>query len=114
MAKVPVPMQTVALKPADDDFSDPQTIDRWNIHSLVLAPVSVEKGWLKLADGDASDYAKAAEAISLIKGTDSIARCRNTARRIAEEAKHHLDPLPDSEYKSAMCQLVDFFVSRDR
>lgn len=63
VAKVPVPMQTVALKPADDDFSDPQTIDRWNIHSLVFAPVSVEKGWLKLADGDASDYAKAERVI---------------------------------------------------
>ncbi|TQS76743.1 MAG: polyprenyl synthase [Methanomethylophilus alvi] len=68
----------------------------------------------EIFEDPASDYAKAAEAISLIKGTDSIARCRNTARRIAEEAKHHLDPLPDSEYKSAMCQLVDFFVSRDR
>ncbi|KUE73901.1 polyprenyl synthase [Candidatus Methanomethylophilus sp. 1R26] len=68
----------------------------------------------EIFEDPSSDYAEAAEAIALIKSTDSISRCRAVAESIADEAKHHLDPLPDSEYKTAMCQLVDFFVSRDR
>ena len=56
----------------------------------------------------------AAECISLIKKTDSIARCREKARAIADEAKASLGFAPDSVYKRSLIGLIDFFVSRDR
>ena len=61
-----------------------------------------------------STYDDAAECISLIKKTDSIARCREKARAIADEAKASLGFAPDSVYKRSLIGLIDFFVSRDR
>lgn len=61
-----------------------------------------------------SDYDDAREAIELIKGTDSIQRCRAMAERIAGEAKQCIAGLPDSVYKRSLMDLGDFIVSRDR
>ncbi len=61
-----------------------------------------------------SDYDEAAEAIELIKKTDSVERCYVLARTFAEKAKECLAPIPDSIYKQTLCNIVDFIVSRDR
>ena len=63
VARIPVPIQMRAVCEADDDFSVPGTLDRWNVHSLVLAPVSVREGWLSLGDADPYGHAKAERVI---------------------------------------------------
>lgn len=63
VARIPVPMRMKALSDANDDFSDSKTLDQWNINSLILAPVSIENGWLSLADEDPYDYARVERVI---------------------------------------------------
>lgn len=68
VAKIPVPVRTEAMQHADDDFADAKTFDKWNIMSLVYAPVSVAelpgKGKaLRMADKDHFDFAKAERVI---------------------------------------------------
>jgi octaprenyl-diphosphate synthase len=81
---------------------------------LAMQDPKVGKRVAEIFDDPSSDYDDAAEAIALIKTTDSVQRCRARAAEIGEEAKKHLACVPDSEYKESLCQLVDFFVSRDR
>jgi len=68
----------------------------------------------EIFEDSASDYDEAAEAIELIKKTDSIERCYALARSYAEKAKASLADIPDSVYKQTLCNIVDFIVSRDR
>lgn len=63
VARVPLPVQTRTLKQANDDFANPQTLNLWNINSLILAPVSANDGWLTLTDSDPYDYARAERII---------------------------------------------------
>jgi geranylgeranyl pyrophosphate synthase len=56
----------------------------------------------------------AAEAIELIKKTDSIERCRALASAYAERAKAVIAGLPASVYKDSLVSLVDYILSRDR
>lgn len=65
VARVPVPVLTVATAHADDDFSKFDKLadlTMWNIHSPVWAPVSLAekcgRKWLTLADGDPFEVAK--------------------------------------------------------
>ncbi|MCM1163636.1 MAG: exo-alpha-sialidase [Muribaculaceae bacterium] len=64
VARIPVPVQTVASAHADEDFADFTDLAHltmWNIYSPVLAPVSLEqtegRTWLTLADSDPFDLA---------------------------------------------------------
>lgn len=70
VARVHVPVLTVASAHADDDFDRFATIDSltmWNIHSPLWAPVSLEnhdgRRWLTLRDKDPFDVAKAERKI---------------------------------------------------
>lgn len=63
VARIPVPLRTVSLSEANDNFSNAKTLDLWNINSLILAPVGIENGWLSLADEDPYDYARAERVI---------------------------------------------------
>ncbi len=54
------------------------------------------------------------EALALIRSTDSVDRCLQIARRFATEAVEYLDAVPDSRYKTALLQLADYIVCRDR
>ncbi len=61
VARIPVPVKTVATSQADDDFSKYKTLSAltsWNIYSPVMAPVSLNGKWLQLKDEDSFDYAK--------------------------------------------------------
>ena len=53
-------------------------------------------------------------ALELIKRTDSIERCRQTAERIADEAVTAIRKLPESEYRDSLEGLAKYIVSRDR
>ena len=53
-------------------------------------------------------------ALELIKRTDSIERCRQTAERIADEAVAAIRKLPESEYRDSLEGLAKYIVSRDR
>lgn len=64
VARIPVPIRTQAIADADDDFSNPETLNNWNIYSLVKAPIVVKDGWLEIADADPYDYAKAERVIT--------------------------------------------------
>ncbi|MBQ0072714.1 MAG: exo-alpha-sialidase [Prevotella sp.] len=63
VAKVPVPVRSVALEHANDNFSHEDTFNKWNIMSLICAPVKIEKDQLMLADSDPLDFAKAERII---------------------------------------------------
>lgn len=65
VARVPVPVQTVAVEHADEDFGKfgkLSELDMWNIYSPVWAPVSLQdkdgKTWLTLSDKDPFDVSK--------------------------------------------------------
>ncbi len=54
------------------------------------------------------------KALKLIAGTDSIRRCMDKAREIAEKALTFLDPISESAYKESLKSLARFVVDRDR
>lgn len=65
VSRIPVPVQTVADRHADENFSDYKGLPEltmWNIYSPVWAPVSLEekdgKTWLTLKDKDPYDVSK--------------------------------------------------------
>lgn len=65
VARIPVPVQTVAVEHADEDFGKfgkLSELDMWNIYSPVWAPVSLQKKdgktWLTLSDKDPYDVSK--------------------------------------------------------
>ncbi|MFA5452273.1 MAG: polyprenyl synthetase family protein [Candidatus Methanomethylophilaceae archaeon] len=55
-----------------------------------------------------------AEALELIKKTDSIEKCRLKAEKAADKAIESIGNIPDSEYKDAFISLARYIVSRDR
>ena len=70
VAHIPVPVRLQACGHADDDFSRYASIhdlETWNTYSPVMAPVSLDKQWLLLTDGDPFDYAKAERLVPASK-----------------------------------------------
>jgi hypothetical protein len=77
VAHIPVPVQTEAHSHADGkEFASSgfpagvSTLSRlttWNIYSPVMAPVSLEDGWLTLSDCDPFDYARVERKIPATK-----------------------------------------------
>jgi len=63
---------------------------------------------------DAPEWSDIAEAVDLIKKTDSITRCAEKAKSIVNHAKVFLNDLDPSEYKTALFEMADYIVSRDR
>lgn len=55
-----------------------------------------------------------AEALELIRSTDSVDRCLSKAREYVDEAVGYMDSIPDSIYKDALLDLASYIVSRDR
>lgn len=54
------------------------------------------------------------EAIDLFQEAGSIDYSKDLAEKYAEEAKSHLQSLPNSEYKNLLEEVVDFMISRSR
>ena len=63
---------------------------------------------------DEADENDVAEALDLIKKTESIEICRKKAEDIVDEALRHLEPLPGSVYKDSLISLARYIVDRDR
>lgn len=55
-----------------------------------------------------------AEALKLIRSTDSVDRCLSKAREYVDEAVGYIDSVPDSIYKDALLDLASYIVRRDR
>lgn len=55
-----------------------------------------------------------AEALELIRSTDSVDRCLSKAREYVDEAVGCMDSVPDSIYKDALLDLASYIVRRDR
>lgn len=55
-----------------------------------------------------------AEALELIRSTDSVDRCLSKAREYVDEAVGYMDFVPDSIYKDALLDLASYIVRRDR
>lgn len=55
-----------------------------------------------------------AEALELIRSTDSVDRCLSKAREYVVEAVGYMDSVPDSIYKDALLDLASYIVRRDR
>lgn len=70
VTRIPVPVQTEAHTHADDDFANYSSLSQltqWNIYSPLLAPVSLDGKWLRLADKDLFDYARVDRMIPATK-----------------------------------------------
>ena len=55
-----------------------------------------------------------AEALELIRSTDSVDRCLSKAREYVDEAVGYMDSVPDSIYKDALLDLASYIIRRDR
>ncbi len=55
-----------------------------------------------------------AEALELIRSTDSVDRCLSKAREYVDKAVGYIDSVPDSIYKDALLDLASYIVRRDR
>lgn len=55
-----------------------------------------------------------AEALELIRSTDSVDRCLSKAREYVDEAVGYMNSVPDSIYKDALLDLASYIVRRDR
>ena len=55
-----------------------------------------------------------AEALELIRSTDSVDSCLSKAREYVDEAVGYMDSVPDSIYKDALLDLASYIVRRDR
>ena len=55
-----------------------------------------------------------AEALELIRSTDSVDRCLSKAREYVDEAVGYMDSVTDSIYKDALLDLASYIVRRDR
>ena len=55
-----------------------------------------------------------AEALELIRSTDSVDRCLSKAREYVDEAVGYMDSVPNSIYKDALLDLASYIVRRDR
>lgn len=69
---------------------------------------------------DLSKYHKAdlsaeeiAEAIALLEDSGVLPAVRQKSEKLIADAKNGLSVVPDSEYKTMMMELVDFFIARD-
>jgi hypothetical protein len=70
VAHIPVPVQTEAHRHADGkEFKVTQisNLSTWNIYSPVMAPVSLNNGWLTFSDSDPFDYARVERKIPATK-----------------------------------------------
>ena len=117
VARVPVPVQTVATAHANDNFADfgkLSDLTMWNIYSPVWAPVSLEKKdgntWLTLADKDPFDVSKVERKIpptrELSVEYDIVAEQNDHGNLLIEfvddegTACARLDLTPDGEFRS--------------
>ncbi|MEO1398353.1 MAG: polyprenyl synthetase family protein, partial [Pseudomonadota bacterium] len=63
-------------------------------------------------ESDASDEAALEHALTLIRSHNAISDTVARARHYGEIARDALAPLPQSEHKQALLDVVDFCVSR--
>jgi hypothetical protein len=67
VASIPVPITDKVSKDANDHFESAATLEKWNIFSPRMAPVTVSGNALLLRDSDPFDYAKAERVIPAAK-----------------------------------------------
>ncbi|MDE5724929.1 MAG: exo-alpha-sialidase [Duncaniella sp.] len=117
VARVPVPVELVASRHADENFADYPAISdltMWNIYSPVWAPVSLEekngKRWLTLRDKDPYDVSKVERKLPptrrLTVEFDLMAEQNNHGDLLIEfvddkgTACARLDMTPEGEFRS--------------
>jgi heptaprenyl diphosphate synthase len=66
----------------------------------------------QLLAGDLRDDDRHAEALALLRANPALAQARETTRGVGAEAVRLLAPLPDSEAKAALTELVTSVVDR--
>ncbi len=67
VSKIPVPVKDKELKHVDENFSNPATINNWNLYSPVWCRTGVKDDALTMADSDPFDYAKAERLFPVAK-----------------------------------------------
>jgi heptaprenyl diphosphate synthase len=67
---------------------------------------------LDLLDGDLTDDVRHAEALALLRDHPGLAAARDDLRRIADDARSVLEPLPDGAARLALESLCDAVVTR--
>ena len=96
---------TAGLSSVAKKYSD----EAYNAFTLGNATLSSEL--FEKADVTTDDVA---EALELIRSTDSVDRCLSKAREYVDEAVGYMDSVPDSIYKDALLDLASYIVRRDR
>lgn len=67
VSKISVPVKEKETKQVDDDFSNPATINKWNLYSPLWCRTVLYEKKLNLADSDPFDYAKAERVFPVTK-----------------------------------------------
>ncbi|MEV6005589.1 polyprenyl synthetase family protein [Streptomyces sp. NPDC051976] len=75
-------------------------------------PSAADRRLCDLLDGDLSDDARLAEALTLLRGHPALELARRDTVRYADEARAALSPLPDCTAKLALAGLCDAVVHR--
>jgi heptaprenyl diphosphate synthase len=75
-------------------------------------PAAADRRLLELLDRDLSEDALHAEALALLRAHPALEAARDDLRRVADDARSVLDPLPDGSARDALASLCDVVVSR--
>lgn len=101
------------LAPADVSGKNQASDLRENKQTIVAITareMGVDLSKFHKADLSAEEIA---EAVSLLEGAGVLDAVRAKSGKLISDAKNGLSVIPDSEYKTMMMELVDFFIKRD-
>jgi heptaprenyl diphosphate synthase len=101
----------------DESGKVPGTDLREGVHTLPVLYSLREQGpdadrLRQLLAGPMDDDAAVAEALTLLRASDGMAKAREKVRDYAEQARRELAVLPDVAGRKALASLVDYTVTR--
>jgi heptaprenyl diphosphate synthase len=101
----------------DESGKVPGTDLREGVHTLPVLYALREQGpdadrLRQLLAGPMDDDAAVAEALTLLRASDGMAKAREKVRDYAEQARRELAVLPDVAGRKALASLVDYTVTR--
>jgi heptaprenyl diphosphate synthase len=85
---------------------------RLRAHAASPQATAEDRALLELLDGDLTDDARHAEALTALRAHPALEQARRDTVRYANEAREMLTPLPDCAAKTALSQLCDAVVHR--
>ncbi len=84
------------------------------IHALQHLSQAGQDRLISILESEDNTPEEVREALDLMKKAGSLSYCKEKAKGYGEEAKKHLDILPESGYKNLLSDLVDFMIHREK